>query len=177
MLGFRAVCEETWGTEVYERTVALLPSSVRDATAGLRPIEEWVDERYIIAWADAVWRGPARQDEALMRRFVAAMMAFGFGRVRRFFLQRMTPETLIPRTPGIWRQEHTTGILEAESVRPGLVYVRLSDHPYLDSPLTRLAIAESIRFATSLTRAKNVTEKHASYGRPLRVDIAWDGVD
>jgi hypothetical protein len=174
VLGFRIACEQIWNKDSYEQAVALLPLAVRESTAGLLPIQEWVPETYIVAWAEAVWRGPAQQDEALMRRYVAASIANGFGRVRRFFLQMMTPETMARRAPEIWKQEHTTGRLEAEVIRERTAHVRLFDHPYVETPLMRMALAEAIRFSVSLTRAANVREKHAARGHSLRIEITWD---
>ncbi len=174
VLGFRTACERTWGTGAYEQTLALLPNDVREATAGLLPMEEWVPEAFVVAWVGAVWRGPAKQDEATIRRYVASTVAHGFGHVRRLFLRVLTPDIFAKRGPDLWREEHSTGVLEAKLVGERLVRLRLSDHPYIETPLMRIAVAEALRFTTSLTRAKNVTEKHAPRGTPLLIDIAWE---
>jgi hypothetical protein len=138
------------------------------------PLDEWLPETFIIAWSEAVWRGPARQNAVVMRKYIAASIALGFGRVRRFFLQMMTPESIASRATELWRQEHNTGTLTAEVLRRGHVRVQLADHPYVETPLMRLAIAEAIRFIVSLTRAQNVTEKHPSRGATLVIDVGWD---
>lgn len=173
VLGFRIACEQIWGEGAYEETLALLPAHVREATAGLIPLEEWVPETFVMAWADAVWRGPAKQDEAVMRTYVGATIAHGFGRVRRFFLQLLTPESFAKRASETWREEHTTGVLDATLAGARLVRLRLSGHPYIETPLMRLCIAEAIRYSTSLTRAENVTESHMPRGTSLVIDIGW----
>jgi hypothetical protein len=174
VIGFRAASEELWGRGVYEQIVAALPPDVQRATAGLRPMEPWVPEGFIAAWAEAVWRGPARCDEAQMRRYVGASVAHGFGRVRRFFLQIMTPEAVVERAVALWREEHTTGVLRAELHGVAGARVQLSDHPYVETPVLRLALGEALRYIVGLTRARNVTEAHNARGNPLIIDIKWD---
>ncbi len=173
VLGFRVACEQLWGKVAFEETIARLPPDARAATAGLIPLDEWVAESFLIAWAEAVWGGPAKMNEAAMRRYVSAAIMQGFGQVRRFFLQMVTPEAAARRVPELWRQEHTTGTLEAEIVRDGVGRVVLSDHPYVETPLMRMAIAEAIRCSLSLTRASTVNERHAHRGRQLRIELTW----
>ncbi len=174
VVGFRAACEERFGPTGYAATLALLPEDVREATAGLRPMDEWVPEAFIVAWATAVYRGPAQKDAAKMRAYVAATIAYGFGRVRRLFLGMMTAEGITERAGDLWRGEHTSGVFSAEALRPGTMRVRLDNHPYVESPLMRLSIAEALRYILSLTRSRNVTESHPAHGRPLVITFRWD---
>ena len=51
---------------------------------------------------------------------------------------------------------------------------RLHDHPYVETPLLRLAVAEAFRAVVALTRAANVTETHAPRGAPLLVNLRWE---
>ncbi len=173
VIGFRAACEQIFGAAGYQETLALLPEDVRDATAGLLPMNEWVPEAFIVAWANAVYRGPAKRNEAKVRAYVAATVAHGFGRVRRLLLSMMTAETITARAGELWRGEHSSGKFDAEVLRPGVTRVRLDDHPYVESPLMRLSIAEALRFIVSLTRSQNVTESHPAHGRPLVITIRW----
>ena len=110
----------------------------------------------------------------MMRRYVGATIAHGYGRVRRLFLQLLTPETLAGRASEAWRAEHNTGVLETVLVGKDRLRLRLVDHPYVETPLLRMSLAEALRFTASLTRAHNVTEKHAASGVALLIDIAWE---
>jgi hypothetical protein len=173
VLGFRLACEERWGPEGLARAVELLPASIREATAGLMPLDEWIPEDFIIAWSQAVWDGPARRNETEYRAYVSLTIKHGFGRVKKLLLGMMAPAQIAPRAPGLWRGEHTTGSLAVEVVGPHHLRCRLSDHPYVDAPLLRLAVAEAFRAVVGLTRAANVVETHPPRGAPLLINIRW----
>lgn len=174
VLGYRLACEEMWGKHGLACVVKLLPDAIREATAGLMPLDEWIPEEFIVAWAQAVWDGPAERNEAVFRAYVSLTIKHGFGRVKKFLLRRMEPTQIVPRAPALWRGEHTTGILHVELVGPHQMSVRLQDHPYVETPLLRLAVAEAFRAVVALTRAANVTETHAPRGAPLLVNLRWE---
>ena len=172
VLGFRIACEEMWGPDGLDQTVVRLPRAIRDATAGLIPLEEWIPEEFIIAWAHAVWEGPAQRSEVQFREYVAATIRHGFGRVKTFLLGMMTPESIAPRAQALWRGEHTTGTLTVDVVSPTMMRGRLEDHPYLESPILRMAIGEALRAAVAHTRARRVVESHTG-GDPFVITLRY----
>jgi hypothetical protein len=174
VLGFRLACEETWGKRGLDRAVALLPAPIREATAGLMPIDEWIPEEFIVAWAQATWEGPAQRNETEYRAFVSLTIKHGFGRVKKLLLRMMAPAQIAPRAPELWRGEHTTGSLDVEVLGPNHMRARLNDHPYVETPLLRLAVAEAFRAVVALTRAANVVETHPPRGAPLLITLRWD---
>ena len=174
VLGYRLACEEMWGKRGLARVVELLPAAISEATAGLMPLDEWIPEEFIIAWAQAVWEGPAERNEAVFRAYASLTIKHGFGRMKKLLLQRMEPAQIAPRAPGLWRGEHTTGSLDVELVGPYQMRARLQDHPYVETPLLRLAVAEAFRAVVALTRAANVVETHAPRGAPLLVNLRWE---
>ena len=174
MLGFRTACEQTWGAGVYEEVLELLPPQVREANGGLFPVEEWVPESFFVAWIESVWRGPAKRDPKMIRRYVRATIAHGYGRVRRLFVQLLTPETLAGRASETWRAEHNTGVLKTVLVAKNRARLQLVDHPYVATPPLRMSLAEALRFTASLTRARNVIEMHTTVGVSLIIDSAWE---
>ena len=173
VLGFRVACEETWGARGLVRAVELLPAPIREATAGLMPLDEWIPEEFIIAWSQAVWDGPAKRNETEYRAYVSLTIKHGFGRVKKLLLAMMAPAQIAPRAPGLWRGEHTTGSLDVELAGVNHMRCCLKDHPYVEAPLLRLAVAEAFRAVEALTRAANVVETHPPRGAPLLINIRW----
>ena len=173
VLGFRIACEEIWGESGLKRTVASLPVATRDATAGLIPLDTWIPVEFMIAWWTAIWEGPANRNEAQYRLYVASTARHGFGRVKKIFLRSLPPTFLAQHAANLWKEEYTTGSLAADVVSPCHLRGRLSDHPYVDNPLTRIAIAEALRTVVSLTRARDVTVMHAAHGSRLIIDVRW----
>ncbi len=173
VLGFRLACEETWGEEGLQRVIERLPPAIREATAGLVPLDEWIPEDFIIGWCHTVWEGPAQRSEAQFRAYVSLSVKHGFGRVKKLLLGMMAPAHIAPRAPALWNGEHTTGTLEVSVVSSNLMRVRLEDHPYVETPLLRLAVAEAFRCVVSLTRAVDVVETHPARGAPLLVNVRW----
>ena len=113
LIGFRAACERLWGPAGYSRICEDLPADVRERTAGIRPLPKWNAVDDLIAWHHAVWSGPAGRDETVMRQHIHATVDQGFGRVKRFLLSMSTPRSLAPRVAALWREEYSTGRLEA----------------------------------------------------------------
>ncbi len=160
LVAFRAAASDLWGKDGVAAIAALLPDYTRDATLERIVVNvEWVPERHVMAWYEAVWNGPAARQQAQFARFLDAMMDRGFGRVRKIFLGLVTPMTMLEKAPELWRHDHTHGVLEIEA-QPGSAKVLLRDHPYTTTPLARVAIAEIYRYALSLGRARDVTESH-----------------
>jgi hypothetical protein len=174
LIGFREACEQLWGRAGYERICEALPADVRERTAGLRPLVKWIPVDDLIAWHRAVWNGPAAHDEKVMIQHTHATVDRGFGRVKKFFLNMATPRTLAPRVAALWRDEYSTGRLEATFVDDQAVQLKLSGHPFVDDPLMRFVISEVFRYVLSMTRVKRVSGSHAVLASSLVVFLGWE---
>jgi hypothetical protein len=130
-------------------------------------------EEDLIAWHVAAWNGPAKQDEQIMAQLIDGSVDHGFGHVKRFLLSISTPQSLAPRVVALWREEFSTGRLEASLIERRSIRLTLHDHPYVDIPLMRLVIAEVFRYIVSLTKAKRVSAAHTVRGSALVVDLHW----
>jgi hypothetical protein len=173
LLGFRAACEAMWGADGLEEVRRGLHRDVRDRTAGMLPLPEWLPVDDLIAWHLAVWNGPAGRDEAVFTRHVHATVDQGFGRVKRLLLSLSTPPTLAPRVAALWRDEYSTGRLEVSRLDDRIVELSLSDHPYVETPLMQSVIAEVYRYVVSLTQVKGVSGVRALRDGKLVVIIRW----
>ena len=173
LIGFRAACEQMWGPAGYATICDRLPPDVRERTAGMRPLVKWNPVEDLIAWHHAVWDGPVARDERQMTRHIHATVDMGFGRVKRFLLGMSTPRTLAPRVAALWRDEYSTGRLEASFPEESVVQLDLSDHPYVDEPLMRFVIAEVFRYVVSMTRVKQVSATHGLRLSSLVVVLRW----
>lgn len=169
----RAAAVAMWGDAVLRDIGARLPDEIRAAlvdTAIL--VDPWLPERWVMAWQEAAWMGPAHEDEATFRRYVDRVVDAGFGRVRRLLVNLVTPATLCTRAAELWLDEHTHGDISAQP-DGRVVTIRLRAHPYVERPVARLVMAESLRHAASLTRAKDVEETHRLDGDTLEVRLTW----
>lgn len=173
LIGFRSACEQMWGAAGYGAIRAALPADVSERTAGLLPLPDWVPLDDLIAWHMAVWNGPARRDEAIMTEHIHATVDQGFGRVKRFLISVSTPQSLAARVVSLWRDEYSTGRLEAASIEDHSVQLVLRDHAYVEIPLMRYVIAEVFRYIVSLTKAENVTAVHTVREGSLLVVLRW----
>jgi hypothetical protein len=170
-------CRELWGEAGVREAMTLLPADVREATSagGFSPLK-FYPTHYVNAWDQAKMDGPARGDEDAFRRSVARGLELGFGRVRRVFLQFATPTLLAQRAAELWRHDHTHGELEVDSTRrdEGRARVTLVRHPFVETPVARLAFAEVVRHLLSMSRARNVRATHAHTGDALVIALSWD---
>ena len=173
LVGFRTACERMWGKTGYESLCRDLSADVRDRTAGMSPLPDWNALEDLIAWHLAVWNGPAKHDEKIMAQLIDGSVDHGFGYVKRFLLSVSTPQSLAPRVVALWREEFSTGRLEASLLEPRSVQLTLHDHPYVAIPLMRLVMAEVYRYVVSLTKAKHVSAVHAVHGSALVVVLRW----
>ncbi|HKU41937.1 MAG TPA: hypothetical protein VJR89_27455 [Polyangiales bacterium] len=173
LIGVRAACEHMWGASGVQAIAESLPADVRERTAGLRPLPEWIPLGDLIAWHAAIWNGPANQDEKLMLDHARRTIDQGFGRVKRALISIATAHTLAPRVAALWNDEYTTGSLTVASLQPKSVTLVLRDHPYVEDPLMRMVIAEAFRHVLSLTRTKNVSSIHLVTQGSLKVVLSW----
>jgi hypothetical protein len=173
LIGFRTACEQMWGSAGYESLCRDLPADVRERTAGMRPLPDWILLEDLIAWHLAVWNGPAKRDEEIMTQHIHATVDQGFGRVKRFLLSVSTPHTLAPRVVALWRDEYSTGRLEATSLEARSIHLTLRDHAYVEVPLMRFVITEVFRYIVSLTKVKHVSAVPAVRDSALVVVLHW----
>jgi hypothetical protein len=109
-----------------------------------------------------------------MKQHIHATVDLGFGRVKKFLLSVSTPRSLAPRVAALWREEYSTGHLEATFPEDGVVHLTLSDHPYVDDPLMRFVISEVFRYALSMTRVHRVSVSYGVRDASLVVVLRWD---
>jgi hypothetical protein len=173
LLGFRAACEKMWGAEGLEAVTRGLQRDVRDRTAGMLPLPDWLPVDDLIDWHMSVWNGPAARNETIFTRHVRATVDQGFGRVKRFLLSVSTPRTLAPRVATLWRDEYSTGRLEVLAIEERSVELGLVNHPYVELPLMQSVIAEVYRYVVSLTQVREVTGVHAVRDGKLVVIVRW----
>jgi hypothetical protein len=173
LIGFRSACEAMWGPNGYKAVAELLPTDVRERTASMRPLPDWIPLDDLIAWHVAVWNGPAKRNEAVFIEHVHKTVDQGFGRVKRLLLSMATPRSLAPRVVALWSDEYSTGRLEAGSIENDSVTLTLRNHPYVQHALMRTVIAEVYRYVVSLTRVKSVSAVHAVRDAALVVVLRW----
>ncbi len=174
LIGFRTACERLWGPAGYKRVCELLPSDVRERTAGMVPLPKWNTVEDLVAWHHAVWDGPAGRDERTMTQHIHATVDQGFGRVKKFLLSVSTPRSLAPRVAALWQEEYSTGRLEAIFSEERVVHLVLTDHPFIDDPLMRFVISEVFRYVLSMTRVHRVSVSYGMRGAALVVVLRWD---
>ncbi|HEX6242976.1 MAG TPA: hypothetical protein VFZ61_18815 [Polyangiales bacterium] len=174
LIGFRTACEQMWGQAGIDAISKELPGDIRERTAGLLPLPEWIPLEDLVAWHQAVWHGPAKRDEPTMLRHARLTVDQGFGRVKRFVISVLTPELLAGRVVALWRDEYSTGQLEAQLVEPRHIELALTHHAYVEIPLMRNIISEVYRYVLSMTRVQNVRAAHALRDSALIVSLRWD---
>jgi hypothetical protein len=168
---------EVWGEEGLRDVTSRLPEETRAATTGPAfTTLSWYPTRYVVDWDAAKMAGPARGDEEAFRRSVMRGTDLGFGRIRRALLSFATPVILAERAAELWRHDHTHGKLSVDSSRrrEGHAVVTLTDHPFTETAVARMAFAEVMRHILSLSRARNVRESNALREGALVVELDWD---
>jgi len=173
LLGVRGACEQVWGQEGSRALILALPEEVRQRTAGLHPLPDWLPVDDLIAWHVAAWDGPAQRDKTIMAEHARRTIDHGFGRVKRFLLSMATPHTLAPRVAALWSDEYSTGRLVTSGAEPNRITLSLRDHAYVEHPLMSWIIAEAFRYIVSLTGVKGVTEQHTARDGTLVILLRW----
>lgn len=173
LIGFRTACERMWGLPGMSETIEALPSDVRERTAGIRPLPDWIPLDDLIAWHEAVWNGRAKRDQKVMFAHAHLTVDQGFGRVKRAVISLASAATLAPRVAALWNDEYSTGSLTATALEPRSTTLVLSDHPYVQHELMRVIIMEVFRYVLSLSRTKNVSATHLITGNRLLVALNW----
>ena len=159
--GFRASANRLWGPSGLEAIGARMPADARHATVDAIIItSEMLPEKYVMAWYEAVWAGPAQRQQPVFCEFLDRMMDHGFGRIRKVLLSLVSPTQLATKAPDLWQHDHDTGVLTS-AVEDNVSTFVLRNHLYTTTPLSRLAIAEIYRYALSLARGVQVaTQNH-----------------
>jgi hypothetical protein len=175
-IAHREAAERLWGKEGVAEIGTRLPEDARRATVDpIVIIEPWLPERYIVAWHEVAWEGPCARDTAHMYRYLHAVLDCGFGRIQRFMLNLITPAMLFGRAEALWKHDHSHGDFRCTLTGDRRGVIRLRDHPYVTSPFLRRSIAETYRYAGSLTRCNAVRESHAlEPDGTLVVKLDWD---
>ncbi|AKU96404.1 hypothetical protein AKJ09_03068 [Labilithrix luteola] len=173
-VGFRKAAIQLWGEPGLAEIGQIMPEEVRAATVdNVVVVGEWQPERYVMAWYDAVMTGPAKGDRAVFTKFIDRMMDAGFGTVRKLLLQLASPDQVAAQAADLWRHDHTHGVLTPKKLDDQTQLFVLKDHPYTTTVLGRFAVTEICRYATELTRVKNVTAWHAIHGDELHVTVKY----
>jgi hypothetical protein len=173
---FKEAAEELWGPSGLQELAAKLPEEVRRDTVESTVLPVWLPERYVMAWYEAAWAGPAKQRREPYLALMDRMMDAGFGRVRKLLLSTVaSPRQVYEKSAELWRYDHTTGDLTTvfESERSCRFVLR--NHVYATTELSRDAIAEIYRYAVALTRAgRGAQEQHAlEPDGTLVTRVAW----
>jgi hypothetical protein len=173
--GFRAAATTMWGPAGLRAIGDKMPADARKETVDAVIIStETLPERYVMAWYEAVWAGPANRQQAAFCGFLDRMMDHGFGRVRKVLLGLVAPPQLAEKASELWRHDHDTGTLTTSTEGSVTTFI-LRDHVYTTTPLARLAIAEIYRYAMSLARGVHAPTQSHTLERDgsLRVRITW----
>ena len=175
-VAFRRAAEKLWGVDGFAEMASRLPEDTRrDVAEPIVIAEEWLPERHLVALHEVAWEGPCRRNTIEMNRYLHAVMDAGFGVIQRFMLTLATPAALFPRGRALWRRDHSHGELRSQLTGDRAGTIVLRDHPYVDSALLRRSIAETFRYAGSLTRCREVRETHhVDDGGALVVKVSWD---
>lgn len=136
---------------------------------------DWMPESYVLEWYQALWQGPCDKRRDLFLKFLDTMIDAGFGRIRKTLVSLAGPSTLLNKATKLWEHDHSHGVLQLVALEEGSARVSLSEHPYTQTSLARLATAEIYRHCLSLCRVRNVVEVH--YREPtgaLVVCLRWN---
>jgi hypothetical protein len=175
--GFRAATMDLWGKAGLAAIAERLPDEARRRTIDdiVLPVS-WYPERYVIAWQEAVWDGPARMLDSAFFTFVERAIELGFGRMRRFFLRLASLEAMVARGPEAWRYQHTHGTMTAKLIdRTHSIYT-LRDHPFVKHAITRRSTAAAWRHIGTLAGLKDMKESHMLEGTDtLVVRLSFSG--
>ena len=126
-----------------------------------------------MAWIDAIWYTVAERHVRVFATMIDRSLDHCIGRVHRTLLQKSTPPHIGAEAARLWRGDHNTGTLSCEARGQTLVFT-LRDHPYVETALSRAAVAERIRYSVSLSRCERVTvTQHRPSPYELAVHATW----
>ncbi|MGO8993820.1 MAG: protein kinase domain-containing protein [Polyangiaceae bacterium] len=150
-----------WGEDGLNDIAAAVDDDTREEFFRTVSSAEPIACKHIENWCLTAWKGPAKMNKPKMTEYVDRIFDLSYGVVRRGVLRLADPAALIPRLPAFWKEDYTTGELTAVLEPDGKsATIHIIDHPFADTPHARAAMAESYRYAFSMTRAKEVKESH-----------------
>jgi hypothetical protein len=173
MVAAREAALWAWGPEGVEEIASHMPERERgEIFADVLP--PWIAERAVIALGFGIWNGPAKRSKTEYFRFLHKTTDLSFGRVRKALLGALaSPERVITMADELWKSDHTHGSWETH-VAPNRARMRLTGHPYADTPHGRTSIAEQIRYIVNCTRAREVTASHVPIGPgTMEITLRW----
>ena len=133
-------------------------------------------ERHVLQWLHAVWQGPARREHAQLRAFMGRVCELGFVRLRRLLLNMSTPAQLGAKASAIWDSQHSHGTLTMEFSGGNQLRTRLEHHPYVNSPIARVAMGEFYRYAVACCRGVTEADEYNNHVDGMGafcIDIRW----
>lgn len=161
LMGFREAALASWGEAGLQQIGALLSEPARRDTVDVAAVSiVWMPETYVLEWYRALWYGPCGSSRDAFRRFLDRMIDAGFGRVRKMLVALASPETILQKAPNLWQHDHSHGTLSVVAIEADSAKVSLTDHPYTETSIARVAIAEIYRYCLQLCRTGEVVEVH-----------------
>ena len=120
----------------------------------------WYPEQSMREWCEAVWYGPARENEEMFATFVQRSVDHSWRWTHRALVRLATPRLMARRAPEIWRHDHTHGVLSV-ALDDGTAKVKVTGYPHRGSIVMRRGQAESLRYILTLARFGDVRASHA----------------
>ncbi len=172
---FREAAEHVWGEDGLRSILERLPEDARAAEGALVGGLGWVPTRWLLAWLEGTFDGPAERDEAAYQAYLDCTLDLSFGRIRRALLKIATPPLLAQRAADLWRHDHSHGTIVIERLENRVLQGTLADHPFTETPLGRASITEVLRYLLSLARARNVRASHQlDPAARLAIRFTWE---
>jgi hypothetical protein len=173
MVAAREAAHWAWGPDGVAEIARNMPERERgEIFAEVLP--PWVAERAVIALGFGIWNGPAKRSKPEYFRFLHKTTDLSFGVVRKALVGALaSPEKVISMADELWKSDHTHGSWETH-VAPNRARMRLTGHPYSDTPHGRTSLGEQIRYIVECTRAREVTASH-SLVKPgvMEITLRW----
>jgi len=173
MVAAREAALWAWGPDGVEEIGRHMPDRERSEIFA-EVLPPWIAERAVIALGFGVWNGPAKHSKTEYFRFLHKTTDLSFGRVRKALVGALaSAEKVLSMADEIWKSDHTHGSWETH-VAQNRARMRLTGHPYADTPHGRTSLGEQIRYIVSLTRAREVTASHAPIGAgAMEITLRW----
>jgi hypothetical protein len=161
-----------WGPGGVDEIASHMPERERgEIFAEILP--PWVAERALIALGFGIWNGPAKRSKPEYFKFLHKQTDLSFGRVRKVLLGVASAEKIISMADELWKADHTHGSWETH-VAPNRARMRLTGHPFADTPHGRTSLAEQIRYIVQLTRVREVTASHGLVAPgAMEITLRW----
>jgi hypothetical protein len=171
---YRDATRVLWGEAGVTRLAAALLPSEATLLLSSQPPETWIPTRQFELITQAGYYVLCERHTPTFHRWVDHVVELGFGRTRRLLLSLANPPMLLRRAAELWREDHTHGTLGYVPLAVDAARLTLRDHPFVSSPVQRMAIAEGLRHAMSMTNVRSVTaEESTGPANALHVVLRW----